>query len=163
MKKFNGFALFLMVLVIIFGACGDDAQEKPVETKETSTTAAEDEGVVVAKAILKTFDLAVDEVYTLVMDKPEAEKVKSQLKKVILDYTQKMQELNKKYLALKDKDIRLFGSANSFLGENRGKHVFKQNQKMDEIRYHYQQQKDEEMEKLVHGELINLLDIAVKR
>ena len=162
MKKINVSALFFLVLVLVFGACGKDTQDQPAKIEKPALP-PEDQGVVVATAILQTFNLAVADVHKLVKDKPEAATVKSQLKDIIQKYTQKMQDLNIKYLALKDKDIALFGSANSFLGEYRGKHVWEMNSKLDAIRYHYQQQQDEEMDKLIHQELINLLDIAVKR
>jgi len=163
MKKLNVFTLFLVALVLVFGGCGSETKDQPAKTEKPPVPPPEDQGITVATAILQTFNLAVSDVYKLVKDKPEAATVKSQLKDIIQKYTQKMQNLNIKYLALKDKDIALFGSANSFLGEYRGKNVQEMNSKLDAIRYHYQQQNDEEIDKLIHQELINLLDIAVKR
>lgn len=166
MNRTNFFALFLVSLALLFGACGGDSQEKSPEIQKSTSQTAEpvdDAGVKVAKEILSTFDRAVDGVYERVKDKPEAEAVQSDLEQLYQTYTLQMKELNKKYLALKPKDIKLFGSANRYLGEFRGKHVWKMNQKLDEIRFHYQRRNDEEMDRLVHGELINLLDKAVER
>ena len=74
-----------------------------------------------------------------------------------------MHELNVKYLALKDEDIALFGSANEYLGENRGKHVFDKNKLLDTLIYHYQSTaKDEEMVNFLKEEPHNLLEVAVK-
>lgn len=161
MKKLNLLTLFFIALALIFGACGGDGQDQPANAKPENQ--AEDHGVIVAKAILATFDQAVAEVYELVKDQPETAAVKLQLMELYEKYSLKMGELNKKYLALKTEDIAIFGSANGYLGENRGKHVWAMNQKLDAIRYHYQKQEDQEMDKLVHQELIDLLDKAVER
>jgi hypothetical protein len=166
MNKINFFVLFLITLVLVSGACGEDSREKPAQTNKSPVQAQEsleDAGVVVAKEILSTFDRAVGDVYELIKDKPEPEAVKSGLEEVYEKYTLRMKELNKKYLALKSRDIALFGSANRYLGEYRAKHVWNMNQKLDEIRFHYQREKNVEMDSLVHGKLINFLDMAVER
>lgn len=166
MKKINLFALLFIAMTLVFVTCGSNETEqagKPEATKTGERQPAEDEGVTVAKAILAAFDQAVAEVYELVKDKPEAGEVKPRLHELYLKYQPKMQELNVQYLALKEKDIALFGSANRYLGEYRGKHVWQEGQKLDAIRFHYQGLKDQEMDSLVHQELINLLDLAVKR
>jgi hypothetical protein len=162
MTKMKFFAFILISLALVFGACGGDGGDQPAKAEKTKTV-SKDQGVEVAKAILATFDQAVAEAYEVVKDKPEASEVKDKLKAIIADYTLKMQELNKKYLALKTADIATFGAANGYLGENRGKHVFAMGAKLDSIRYHYQKLEDPEMDGLVHGDLIKLLDKAVER
>ena len=60
----------------------------------------------------------------------------------------------------------MFGEANSYLGEYRGKHVFKKNQVLDEYIAHYNLQKDEnekEIGKMLSSDIVNLLEVAVKR
>ncbi len=167
MKKNHLITLVLISFCLIFSACGDSG-DKPAKTEKKSPKISikkdgVDKGVVVARAILATFDQAVNETVELTKAKTAAAEVKPKLRALIQKYTEKMQELNKKYLALKTEDIALFGSANGYLGENRGKHVYGMDQKLYTMRNHYQQQTDKEMDALLHQELINLLETAVKR
>ena len=79
-------------------------------------------------------------------------------------YEPLMAELNKKYLALKDEDIALFGAANGYLGENRGKHVFKKDNDLGEYINHYSiTDKNDEVVQLLKEGLFRLLETAVKR
>jgi hypothetical protein len=164
----------ILALCLVFWACGGDKDETaPAEETATETPAAEeaevpaepeaDAGVQVAQAILTAFDEAVAEVYERVKEQPALADVQADLEAVYDKYGASMDALNQKYLSLKDQDIELFGSCNGYLGENRGKHVWAMNEKLDKIRYYYQQEGVEEMDDLIHQKLIDLLDRAVKR
>ena len=78
-------------------------------------------------------------------------------------YEETMKEINIKYLALKDKDIQLFGAANGYLGENRGKHVFKKDQVLNELVSHYYSKGEQEIVQLLSKDIIKMLDVAVRR
>lgn len=156
----------MFCLPVFFVACG--GQEGKTEANVAEESQSEDlneaEGIAVAEEILATFDKAVAETVELVKEKPEVADVKPQFEALVDKYKEKMTELNAKYLALRDKDIRLFGACNGYMGENRGKHVFQRDQVLDEFIAYYNFQKEEkEFSDFISKELINLLEIAVKR
>ena len=124
------FILFLVFcLPVFFVSCGgQDEETKANVSEESKSEEVNEEGIAVAKEILGTFDNAVAETVELVKEKPEVADVKPQFEAMIDNYKVKMTELNAKYLALREKDIRLFGDCNGYMGENRGKHVFQKNQ-----------------------------------
>lgn len=163
--------LFLLLcLPLFFVACGGQKGEEASQPEEPQAKEAagedisEADGIAVAKEILDTFDQAVAETVGLVKEKPEVADVKPQFEAMIATYQEKMTELNAKYLALRDKDIAVFGACNGYLGENRGTHVFEKNQLLDEFIVYYSMDKgDKEFSDFLNSELINLLEIAVKR
>ena len=166
--------LFILLLVLclplFFIACGgkkaeeEAGQAEEPKTEETAGEVSESDGIAVAKEILATFDKAVAETVELVKDKPEAADVKPQFEELIAKYSENMQELNTKYLALRDQDIAVFGACNGYMGENRGKHVFEKDKVLDEFIAYYIYEKDnKDFADFLSGELINLLEIAVKR
>ncbi|UCH96118.1 MAG: hypothetical protein JSV88_04490, partial [Candidatus Aminicenantes bacterium] len=120
MKRNLLLIVLLVGIALTFSVCGGETpkQESPEPAKQTPSAQKADEGVTVAKEILETFDKAVAEAAELAKTKPEAAELKPKLEALYKKYEETMKELNIKYLALKDKDIRLFGAANSYLGEN---------------------------------------------
>ena len=165
------FTVVFVCVALIFSVCGEktDKPETPeptkTEAKETPAPAAtEDEGVLVGKEILETFDKAVTEAAELVKEKPGVEELKPKLEALYKAYEETMKGLNTKYLALKEKDIAIFGSCNGYLGENRGKHVFNKDKVMDAYIVHYRSQEGgEEIAQFLSKDIINLLEVAVKR
>lgn len=161
-------ALFSMVLLIAIGCGGSDGdvkgtQEKPVPG-ETLESAVENKGVAVAKEILDTYDRAVAEISSALQDKPAAAEAKVKLEAVYEKYTPLMAAMNKRYLALKSEDIALFGAANGYLGENRGRHVFKKDNDLGAFINHYSMtDKSDEVLNLLKEGLFRLLETAVKR
>ncbi len=157
--------VLLLGIALIFSVCGGDTpeQESPEPAKETTSTQKADEGVAVAKEILETFDKAVAEAAELAKTKPEAAELKPKLEALYKKYEETMKEINVKYLALKDKDIAQFGAANGYLGENRGKHVFKKEEVLTEYINHYYSNGDQEIYQLLSKDIIKMLDVAVQR
>lgn len=157
--------VLLVGIALTFSVCGGDTpeQESPEPAKETKAAPKADEGVAVAKEILETFDKAVAEAAELAKDKPETAELKPKLEALYKKYEETMKEINIKYLALKDKDIRLFGAANGYLGENRGKHVFKKDEVLNELVSHYYSKGEQEIVQLLSKDIIKMLDVAVKR
>ena len=157
--------VLLVGIALIFSVCGGETpnKESPEPAAETPSTQKADEGVAVAKEILETFDKAVAEAAELAKTKPEAAELKPKLEALYKKYEETMKEINIKYLALKDKDIRLFGAANGYLGENRGKHVFKKDEVLTEYINHYYSNGDQEIVQLLSKDIIKMLDVAVQR
>jgi hypothetical protein len=172
MKRNVLLTILLVCAALTFTVCGGDSKktetaqpgnETIVPQKDaTSQLAPDNEGVMIAKEILGTFDKAVAEVAEIVKDKPEAAALKPKLEALYKTYETKMTEINGRYKALKNKDIRLFGACNGYIGENRGKHVFKKDQTLSEYVAYYNLQKgDMETVKLISGGVVNMLDVAV--
>jgi hypothetical protein len=161
--------LLLIVLLVgvamIFSVCGGETttEESTEPAQEEAAEPKADEGIAVAKEILETFDKAVAEAAELAKAKPEAAELKPKLEALYKKYEATMKEINIKYLALKDKDIRLFGAANSYLGENRGKHVFKKDEVLLEYVNHYYSNGNQDIVQLLSKDIIKMLDVAVKR
>jgi DNA repair exonuclease SbcCD ATPase subunit len=166
--------LLFVGIAMIIPACGGQSgktdssapvKETQVKQPESSAQPAGDnEGTAVAKEILATFDKAVAEVAELVKNKPEAAELKPKLEALYRSYEEKMKALNTNYLALKDKDISLFGAANGYLGENRGKHVFNKDNVLGEYISYYNFQKGEkEIVDMLSSGIVKMLDVAVQR
>jgi hypothetical protein len=162
MKTKYFLAVLAVVCLALFFACGGENGETGEEAKQEADVTQE--GIDVAEEILATFDKAVAEAVELVKDKPEPAMVKPQLQALYAKYDEKMKALNVKYLALKEKDIRAFGAANGYLGENRGKHVFKKDQELGKYISHYNYEvQDPELGTMLSREIVNMLDVAVQR
>ena len=156
------FIVVTAAFLVLFFACGGETGESTAGSEKEKDVIQE--GVSVAKEILDTFDQAVAEAVDLVKDKPEPAVVQPQLQALYGKYEEKMKALNVKYLALKEKDIQAFGAANSYLGENRGKHVFKKDRELGKYISHYNYQvKDLEIGTMLSREIVNMLDVAVQR
>lgn len=157
--------VLLVGIALTFSVCGGETpkQESPEPTKQTPSAQKADEGVTVAKKILETFDKAVAEAAELAKTKPEAAELKPKLEALFKKYEEAMKEINIKYKALKDKDIRLFGAANGYLGENRGKHVFNKDKVMNEHISYYYSKGEQEIVQLLSKDIIKMLDVAVQR
>jgi hypothetical protein len=168
----------MVTVVVIVGSlamlmaagCGGDSTETPssatVATTATSSGAgvAGGQGTAVAKEILATFDEIVAKAADLAKAKPEPAVLKTQLEELYTTYTAKMTELNGKYLGLRDSDIAQFGECNTYLGENRGKHVTaKDNTLTPAMQYYNLQLGDKEIVSLLSQKPVELLDIAVKQ
>jgi hypothetical protein len=171
MKKAS-FLLFVGLIVLLV-ACGGKnapaedqaaaAKPQAPATQTAVTPDADNEGVLLAKEILAVFDEAVAEAAGLTKDKPEAADLKPKLTALYDKYAATMTEINPRFLALKTKDVRLFGSANGYLGENRGKHVFaKDNKLTDAYRYYNLEKGEKEIVEFLSLKLSTLIDIAVK-
>ena len=121
------------------------------------------EGEAVAKEILDTFDRAVAEAAELANAKPDAAALKPQVEAIIEKYGAAMADLNGRFLALKAKDIRSFGAANGYMGENRGLHVHAMYTTLNPALAYYNFEKgDQETVDLITKRLAELIDIAVK-
>jgi hypothetical protein len=165
--------LLVFGLALVLAACGGKtpsdsapAAQKPAPAapQTTAPPAADNEGVLLAKEVLTVFDEAVAEAAALTKDKPEAADLKPKLAALYDKYAAKMAEINPRYLALKTKDIRLFGSANGYMGENRGKHDFdKDNKLSDAYRYYNLEKGEKEIVDFLSHKLPALIDIAVKQ
>jgi hypothetical protein len=117
-----------------------------------------------AKKILSTYDEAVAEAAKLANEKPDSATLKPKIEKIIETYSAKMEKLNVEYLALKAKDVSSFGQANTYMGENRGKHVTKADNTLTVAIKHYNLEKgDKEMVDLLTTKLAAMIDIAVKQ
>jgi len=135
----------------------------PAPTAAAAVSKAEEEGVAVAKEILGVFDQAVAEAAELVKDKPAAADLQPKLDALFEKYKVRMAELNPKYLALREKDIRAFGAANGYLGENRGKHVFDKDNTLGEAIAYYNFQKGEKgIVDFLGFKIAALIDVAVQ-
>ena len=135
----------------------------PAPTASAAVSNAEEEGVAVAKEILGVFDQAVAEAVELVKDKPAAADLQPKLDALFEKYKVRMAELNPKYLALREKDIRAFGAANGYLGENRGKHVFAKDNTLGEAIAYYNFQKGEKgIVDFLGFKIAALIDVAVQ-
>ncbi len=173
MKRNVLLILGVVCIALIFAVCGGKTEEtrtpeasekaQPEQPASDKTETAK-EGEAVAREILETFDRAVNEAAQLVKDKPGAAEIKPKIEALFKKYEETMTKLNAKYLALKEKDIRLFGEANSYLGEYRGKHVFNKDKVLDQYISHYTLQKgEEEIAQMLSKDIVNLLEVAVKR
>ncbi len=167
MKKSS--LICLLGLIVLLAACGGkdkpaaDQAAAPQASAAATAPAGDDEGVLIAKEILGLFDEAVAEAAVLTKDKPEAAVLKPQLDALYETYAAKMAAINPRFLALRDKDIRLFGAANGYLGENRGKHVFaKDNTLKDAFLYYNLEKGEKEIVDFLSSKLPDLIDIAVK-
>jgi len=179
-------AAVMLSLALALGACGHKTgQGQKTETatqagpatkteqvpqpaapaEDPLAAAAKVEGEAVAQEILDTFDKAVAEAAELTKDKPEASAIKPQLEGLIEKYKKPMSDLNLRFLALKDKDIRAFGAANGYMGEKRGRHVYdlyNENALGPAIAYYNIEKNEQEVVDLLTNKLIELIDIAVK-
>ena len=158
--------ILIFCLPVFFTACGGQKgeTEDAAATEPKAEEATGDSGIDVAKEILAVFDKAAAEAVELVKEKPEVADVKPQFEALLEKYKEPMMELNAKYLGLRDKDIRLFGDCNGYLGENRGRHVMEMNTALDVYIAYYNYDKGEaEFSEYLSDGLINLLEIAVKR
>jgi hypothetical protein len=169
MKKSS--LICLLGLIVLLAACGgkdkpaaDQAAAPPLQASAApAAPAGDNEGVLIAKEILGLFDEAVAEAAALTKDKPEASVLKPRLDALYETYAAKMAAVNPRFLALRDKDIRLFGAANGYLGENRGKHVFaKDNTLKDAFLYYNLEKGEKEIVDFLSSKLPDLIDIAVK-
>ena len=167
------FTVVLVAVTLVFSVCGGETsrQENPEPAKQTpseqkvasSQPEAANEGVTVARDILETFDKAVAEAAGLAKTKPGAAELKPKLEALYKKYGETMKALNTQYLELKDKDISLFGAANGYLGENRGKHVFNKDNVLGEYISYYNLKGEQEIVQLLSTEIVKMLDIAVQR
>lgn len=160
------------LIVLVVGGCGggdsSDAGSTttaaPSGSPGASQSAAEGEGVAVAKEILAAFDEVVGKAADLTQGNPEPAVLKPQLEELYASYEAKMAELNGKYLALRDADTAQWGACNSYLGENRGKHVFDKDNTLTEAYKHYNLEVgDREIVELLEKGPVELLEMAVKQ
>jgi hypothetical protein len=170
MKRNLWSVLLLIGLVFMVSACGGKEETAEIRsTKQETAPAAEpsgeaEDGVALAKEILSTFDAAVKEAVALMEEKPAPADLKPGLENLIAGYEEKMREINIRYLALRDKDIAVFGDANRYLGQNRGRHVFERDQAFTEyLNYYRGQPEGEGVVELLSNKIIDMLDIAVAR
>lgn len=148
------------VLAASLISCGKPKQS----TTGTAPAAGDSEGRDLAKKILATYDEAVAEAAKLANAKPESAVLKPKIEQLIATYSTKMAELNVGYLALRTKDVRSFGQANTYMGEFRGKHVFNaDNTLTPALRYYNLEKGDKETVQLLTSKLAALIDVAVKQ
>jgi hypothetical protein len=138
--------------------------EQPTTGTASAPAAGKSEGQDLAKKILSTYDEAVAEVAKTANQKPEAAVLKPKVEQIIATYSAKMGELNVEYRALRTKDVSSFGQANTYMGDNRGKHVLNADNSLTVAVKHYNLEKgDKEMVELLTSKLAALMDIAVKQ
>ena len=172
MKRIAVPTLAVLALMLALSACGgktapadDKAAAAPAApaTAQAAPPAGDNEGVLLAKEILGLFDEAVSEAAALTKDKPEAAALKPQLSALYDKYAAKMAEINPRFLALKAKDIALFGACNTYMGEKRGAHVYDKDIKLsDTFRYYNLEKGEKEIVDFLNTKLPALIDIAVK-
>jgi hypothetical protein len=142
-------------------SCGEPSKST---TGTTSAPAAgKTDGQDLAKKILATYDEAIAEAAKVANEKPESAELKPKIEQIIATYSAKMGELNAEYLALKTKDIASFGQANTYMGDNRGKHVANADNTLTvALKYYNLEKGDKEMVELLTTKMVALIDIAVK-
>jgi hypothetical protein len=75
-----------------------------------------------------------------------------------------MADLNTEYRALRDSDIAEFGACNTYLGNERGKHVLAKDTTLtDVVKYYNLELGNQEMVALLSTRPVELLDMAVKQ
>lgn len=117
-----------------------------------------------AKQILATFDEVVAKEAELAKDKPAPAELATRLQQLKDSSMPVMTELNGKYLALRDANMPEFGNCNSYLGENRGKHVTdKDNTLTEALRYYNLELGDQNAVQLLSQTPVDLLEVAVKQ
>ncbi len=164
MRKGTMFVLFLAVSLVFMACGGQDKKQEIAEPVQEAVAqpVADGAGVLLAKEILGSFDELVAKVAELAKEKPDVAVLKPQLEELYSAAREQMNELNGKYLALRDSDMPQFGACNGYLGEHRGKHVFKKDTDLGEIIAHYNLQiGDAEMVKLISEMPVELLEAAV--
>jgi hypothetical protein len=143
-------------------SCSKPAQ--PTNGKAPAPAAGKSDGQDLAKKILSTYDEAVAEAAKTANQKPEAAVLKPKIEEIIATYSTKMGELNVEYLALRTKDVSSFGQANTYMGDNRGKHVNKADNTLGvAIKYYNLEKGDKETVELLTSKLAAMIDIAVKQ
>jgi hypothetical protein len=106
----------------------------------------------------------VGKVAELAKGKPDAAVLTPQLQGLYESYMPKFTELNSRYVALRASDVSQFGECNTYLGENRGKHVAdKDNVLSEALRYYNLEVGDQEMVSLLSERPVELLDVAVNQ
>lgn len=158
--------------IMMFGGCGGDDADKGGSASTTASSATSGgsggdsggDGVALAEEILAAFDEVVAKAADLAKDKPEPATLKPQLEGLYDSYRPKMTDLNTRYRALREADIAEFGKCNTYLGDNRGKHVTaKDNTLTDAVKYYNFELGDQEMVDLLSKGPVELLDVAVKQ
>ena len=159
----------LLLLALGLAACAKSDGNPPAGEAVSATGAAQPapggqaagEGQALGEEILAAFDTVVQEARELVKGKPEPAVLKPQLQALYAKHEAKMKELNAKYKALKQKDIKEFGACNGYLGENRGKRVFEKDKVLGEFIFFYNsEKKDEEIVGFFNSRMAALIDVA---
>jgi hypothetical protein len=121
-------------------------------------------GAALGAEILGTFDALVAEVAAAASAKPAPEELAPALETIYASYATKMADLNAEYRALRDSDIAEFGACNTYLGNERGKHVLAKDTTLtDVVKYYNLELGNQEMVALLSTRPVELLDIAVKQ
>ncbi len=132
------------------------------ESSEAASGATGGTAVALAEEILATFDEIAAKAADLAKDSPEPAVLKPQLEELYDSYMPTMTGLNGQYLALRDADVAEFGQCNSYLGENRGKHVTaKDNTLSDAVKHYNFDLGDQETVDLLSKRPVELLEVAV--
>ena len=164
MKRNLFYVMVFALIIFVVSGCSGEKGDKPAEKSEEKRSDVKQQGVDVAKEILETFDKLVAETLELVKPKPKVAELKPKVESLFQKYESLMKNLNKKYLDLKNIDVEAWGAANSYLGENRGKHVINKNMILDEyIVYYTSQEGGQEIVQLISKDIINVLETAVKQ
>ncbi len=159
----------LVLLALGLAACTKTDENPPAGDATVTTGAAQPapggqatgEGQALGEEILAAFDVVIKEALDLVKGKPEPAVLKPQLQALYAKHEAKMKELNAKYKALKQKDIKEFGACNGYLGENRGKRVFEKDKVLGEFIFYYNNdKKDEEVAGFFNSRMATLIDVA---
>ncbi len=158
-----------LAMLAIAGCGGDDGKGAGNVTTTASSSssggsgeAAGGDGVALAEEILAAFDEVVAKAADLAKGQPEPAELKSKLEELYESFRPRMTELNAKYSALKEADSKEFGNCNSYLGDNRGKHVTAKDDTLTEaIKYYNLELGDQEIVGLLSSGPVELLDLAV--
>jgi hypothetical protein len=164
--------LLIAGLIIVVSGCGgsDSDETGPMTTAVSSTassvaaSAGNGEGVLMGTEILDTFDELVGKVSEIVESKPEPAVVKPQLEELYASYEPTMQELNTRYLALRDSNLSEFQTCNGFISDNRPQRVSAiTNIMVEPIKYYNFDLGAQDIVDLITKKPVELLDIAVKQ
>ena len=163
----------MTLVVVLMGAvalvgCGGGTSSPAPATSEAAASVAPGggggSGEALCTEILTTFDAMVAEVADAAKAKPAPAELTPALEAIYTDYTARMTDLNGRYRALKDADIAEFGACNTYLGNERGKHVLaKDNTLTEALKYYNLELGDAAMVALLSARPVEVLEIAVKQ
>lgn len=157
-----------LVGALALGGCGGGSSSAAPtgggEAPSVAPGSTDGAGATLGAEILATFDALVAEVAAAASTKPAPADLEPALEAIYAAYAPTMAELNARYRALRDADVAEFGACNTYLGNERGKHVTaKDNTLTEVVKYYNLELGDQEMVALLSTRPVELLEIAVKQ
>ncbi len=164
MMRIGHVVLVLLVMIWMTGCGSPSSEPESADAPSATSDSVAESGEALAKEILAKFDEVVGETAKLAEAKPEGAALRKQLEELYATYEPKMADLNVRYLALRAANPREFGSANSYLGSNRGKHVSQKDETLTPvIKYYNLEVGDKETVDVLTSGPVKLLEVAVKQ